>query len=550
VAPAAGSADVATTAPVVIAGAGPVGLALAVGLAHHGVGSVVLEESPGLSEHSKAPGILSRTLEVFAAWGLLDRFLERGVVLSRPQLWVPGRERPLISLDLTPLGEMSLVPGVLILPQHRTEQLLLEAAQRSGLADVRFGHRMTGFEQDASGVTVMAQGRAGPVEVRGRYLVGCDGAHSIVRERLGLALEGKTYPTRLLLADVRVGDARESLPWPRVSTQDGGILGGARIEPGLWRLLASLDSTVTDEQATSVAHLGPLVDALLGPGPFDLLWASTFRIHCRTSPAFRRERVLLAGDAAHINSPAGGQGMNSGIQDAHNLAWKLARALAGGREETLLASYEAERRPVILTNVDRYTDLLTRSVLLAPRAVRLGALTVARLAVGRPLAWPRLLRRAGMLDTRYASSPLISGRGRLLGARAPDARLTRDGAPLRLHTLAARDAALVLFDDGRLPGWNADDVRARLRHVPGLAVVRVARTADVARPEDAVDVEDAVWRGWKPRPGTAALVRPDAHVGWMGERPTMEELVAGVARALGAQTAPRAPGPAASPSRS
>jgi pentachlorophenol monooxygenase len=226
--------------------------------------------------------------------------------------------------------------------------------------------------------------------------------------------------------------------------------------------------------------------------------------------------------------------MNSGIQDAHNLAWKLARALAGGREEALLASYEAERRPVILTNVDRYTDLLTRGVLLAPRSVRLGVLGLARLAIGQPLAWRRILRRAGMLDTRYRASPLISGEGRVLGARAPDARVTRDGAPLRLHALAARDASLLLFDDGRLPGWDAAAISARLRDVPGVAVVRVAKTQEAARPADVVDVEGAVWRDWTPRSGTAALMRPDAHVGWMAERPTLEELVAGVTRGIGA----------------
>jgi hypothetical protein len=336
------------------------------------------------------------------------------------------------------------------------------------------------------------------------------------------------------LADVRVTDARDELPWPRVTSHDGAVLGGVRIEPTVWRLIATLSPAVSDEQATRLSHVTPLVDALLGPGPFGLVWGSTFRIHCRNSPSFRRGRVLLAGDAAHINSPAGGQGMNSGIQDAHNLAWKLARALSGGNDEALLASYDAERRPVILTNVDRYTDLLTRGVLLAPRAVRLGFLAMARLAFGHSFAQRRLLRRAGMLDTRYRASPLISGEGRLLGARAPDARVTRDGASLRLHSLVARDAALLLFDDGRLPGWDAGDIGGRLRQVPGVAVVRVAGHERAARSGDVIDVDGAVWRQWTPRSGTTALVRPDAHIGWMSERPTMEELVAGTARALGA----------------
>ncbi|MBI2203432.1 MAG: FAD-dependent monooxygenase [Candidatus Rokubacteria bacterium] len=519
----------------IIAGAGPVGLALAVGLAHHGVRSVVLEESPRLSEHSKAPGILSRTLEIFSAWGILDRFLSRGTLLRRPELWTPGRDTPLLTIDLSPLGGMTIVPGMLILPQNRTEEILFDVASASGLVDVRFGHRVTSFTEDGSGVTVSAVTTDdAAVEVRGAYLVGCDGPHSAVRDALGFELEGKTYPARLLLADVRPGDARDTLPWPRLAARGDGVLGGIRIETGLWRLIATVESRVTDEQATSRPHVASLVTTLLGPGPFELVWASTFRIHCRTSPRFRRGRVLLAGDAAHINSPAGGQGMNSGIHDAHNLAWKLARVLAGGHAEPLLASYEAERRPAILTNVDRYTDLLTRTVLLAPRVVRLAMLGVARLALGRSLTTTHVLRRAGMLDTKYDASPLISGRGRWLGARAPDARLGADNATVRLHGLAARDAAVLLFDDGRLPGWNVADVEHSLRGVSGVRVARLVASAGDATRTDFVDLDGTVWRDWAPRPGTAALVRPDAHVGWMAERPTRDALVAGVRRALGA----------------
>jgi len=275
------------------------------------------------------------------------------------------------------------------------------------------------------------------------------------------------------------------------------------------------------------------VDAFLGPGPFALVWANTFHIHCRTSPRFRRGRVFLAGDAAHINSPAGGQGMNSGIQDAHNLAWKLARALAGGPAESLLGSYEAERRPVIVGNVDRFTDLLTRGILLAPAPLRLGVLGAARAALKLPPLSARMLRRAGMLDTQYANSPLLSGARSLVGTRAPDARLTRDSQALRLHSLVTRDAALLLLDDGRLPGWNADDVTRRLHGIAGLHVVRLTKSPPSAAAGDLVDAEGTVWSEWAPRPGSAALIRPDAHVGWMAARPTADQLVTGVSRALG-----------------
>src|SRR5688500_1602461 len=390
-----------------IAGAGPVGLALAIGLARHGVSSVVLEESDALSEHSKAVGVLPRTLETFATWGILDPFVEQGYYLRQIRPWSVKRNAPLLTIDLSPLDPVTVAPGVLILPQNRTERLLYEAARATGRVDVRLGHRVAEFVDDAEGVTVTAQTTAGErVSVRVDYLVGCDGPRSTVRSVLGWPLEGKTYPARMLLADVRVGEPRNALPWPRALAADRYVGGAVRIESDLWRLIATVDKRMSDEEAVAPPYVSPLVDAFLGPGPFELVWASTFHIHCRTSPHFRRGRVFLAGDAAHINSPAGGQGMNSGIQDAHNLAWKLARAVAGGPAESLLASYEAERRPVIVGNVDRFTDLLTRGILLAPAPLRLGVLGAARAALKLPPLSARMLPRAGMLDTQYPDSTL------------------------------------------------------------------------------------------------------------------------------------------------
>jgi hypothetical protein len=331
-----------------------------------------------------------------------------------------------------------------------------------------------------------------------------------------------------------------------------GILAAIRIEPRLWRIIATLAPGIREEDATSPAQIGRRVELLFGAGPFESVWADVFRIHCRTSPGFRNGRVLLAGDAAHINSPAGGMGMNSGIQDAHNLAWKLARTIRGGDGEALLASYEEERREAVLTNVDRYTDLLTRAVLLAPPLVRTVSLAVGRIAARRR----RLLRRIGprfaMLDTRYRSSRLISGSGRWLGARAPDGVLTRAHDPeltrvpgdvpgtgeegqLRLLDLASREAALLLFDDGRLPRWDVGQMKELLSGVPELRLHRVvAAGATPSSADDLVDMTGAIWQAWRPGPaGTAALLRPDGHVGWMGDGALPEELSEGVGRALG-----------------
>jgi hypothetical protein len=295
---------------------------------------------------------------------------------------------------------------------------------------------------------------------------------------------------------------------------------------------------VPDGTAIGEPRIAAQVATLFGAGPFTLVWADTFRIHCRTSPGFRRGRVLLAGDAAHLNSPAGGQGMNSGIQDAHNLAWKLARAGGSARPEPLLASYEAERRPAILTNVDRYTDWLTRAIFLSPRLVRdLAAAALARVA-RHPRLFRRIARRAAMLDTRYRRSPLLRGSGAWLGARAPDGPLRAAAVgDLRLLDLAAREAALLLFDDGRLPGWREAEVLGLLRDVPALRVHRIVPAAAASAGPALVDASGGIWRRWRPAPGQVALLRPDGHVGWMRARPSPEELREGVHGALGSPIA-------------
>ncbi|MGH7390536.1 MAG: FAD-dependent monooxygenase [Candidatus Rokuibacteriota bacterium] len=522
--------------PVAIAGAGPVGLALACALGHHGVGCVVLEEDEALSRHSKAPGVLPRTLEIFRAWGVLDRFLDAGTLLTRPSVWSPGGREPIVTIDLGPLEEMTAVPGLLIIPQNRTEALLRDHAVARGLADLRFGHRVTGFEQGDAGVSVAVEPVTGaPYRVECEVLVGCDGPHSIVRETLGWRLEGKTYPTRLVLADVRLGGERNDVPWPRVVAEGDEFHAAIRLGPDLWRIIGTVASGVTGDEATAERDVARRVERLFEAVPVELLWADVFRIHRRTSPGFRRGRVLLAGDAGHINSPAGGQGMNSGIQDAHNLGWKLARALAGGAREPLLASYEEERRAVIVANVERYTDLLTRGFLLAPPLLRRGTLAAARFAISQPPLLRRLLRRAAMLDARYPRSSLISGRGASLGARAEDGPVTLpDGRHARLLDLVSRDAALLLFQDLSLPAWNAPEVEEIVSDVPGLRVWRLVSSArSPAGPADVVDDTGGLWRRWRPAPGSAALIRPDGHVGWLAERPSPDALRAGVQRALG-----------------
>jgi 2-polyprenyl-6-methoxyphenol hydroxylase-like FAD-dependent oxidoreductase len=522
--------------PVLIVGGGPVGLSLALGLARHGVRSTLFETKAEPDPHSRALGILPRTLEIFRSWGIYERFVSEGILLTNVDFWIVGQTKPVAQMDLGAFARLSAVPGVLILPQNRTESLLLEAVRAGGLTKTLAGHRALNFEQDTDGVSLQVLSPDGADQTyRGQYLVGCDGAHSIVRRSLGWELVGKTYPTRILLADICIRDERDQLPWPRLAPGRSRVLAAVRYQPKHWRIISTLEQNETEQTALEGSALDRRVNQLFGPGTYEHLWSNVFQIHCRTSPHFRQGWVLLAGDAAHINSPAGGQGMNSGIQDAHNLAWKLARVLAGAEKEPMLTSYEVERRAAVIKNVVRYTDFLTRFGLLAPGLVQkaFGALvrTGPRLGMISFFA-PKI----GMLDAAYRNSPIVSGSGAWIGRRAPDGELIApDGRSLRLLDLAGPQPVLLLFDDGRLPNWDVARVAQSFPNIHDLKIVLLLSNQAPKRTDAYRDASPngSLWNSWKVAGGTAALIRPDGFVGWIGRRPLPLELDRGVQRALG-----------------
>jgi 2-polyprenyl-6-methoxyphenol hydroxylase-like FAD-dependent oxidoreductase len=519
--------------PVLIVGGGPVGLALALGLARQKVRSILFEAKTDIDPHSRALGILPRTLEIFRAWGIYDRFVSAGELFDKIRAWIARRPQPIFEADLTVFKKISAANGILIMPQNVTESLLLESVREAGQTEVLLGHKVTRYQQDKEGVWVDVQTIGGETKsYHGRYLVGCDGAHSTIRGQLGWQLEGKTYPTRVLLADIRVQDERDQLPYPLFAPGITGVLAGVRYQPQHWRLISTLNPGESEEAALESTSIRKRVAQLFGDGSYEEVWSSVFDIHCRTSPHFRQERVMLAGDAAHINSPAGGQGMNSGIQDAHNLAWKLARVLAGADAESLLTSYESERRETVLKSVDRYTDLLTRYGLGAPELVRkLAGTLICLLPRLGLIAW--VAPKMGMLDTRYTQSPILGGHGHWVGRRAPDGELiTSDRRSIRLLDLVGPQPALLLFDEGRLPGWDPQRTRGYFQNIDDLVVALIAPSK--APVTDAAYIaSDSLWRTWNGSFGMAVLLRPDGIVGWMERRPTATELTEGVRKALG-----------------
>ncbi len=494
--------------PVAIAGGGPVGFALALGLARNGVRSTVFEKAPGPAPYARAGVVLSRTVEIFRSWGLLDAI---GAEAHRPdalQVYDARDDAQLMRLDFSLLRDATLEPQPLFLPQHRTEAILQAAAEATGLVETRFGEEVVDCWHDAGGVCVALRPRRGaPQEtVRADFLVGADGANSTVRTRLGLSLEGETYRTRIVLAVVGIDDTRDRLPWPRLRFDGDEYLAALRSARGRWRVIAALAPHETDAEALTHDRIAAHVRATLGAGPFEIEWASAFNIHRRHASHFAVGRIALAGDSAHLSSPVGGQGLNGGIADAHNLAWKLSAALRGGDAMRLLASYDVERRHALVTSAGHFSDALTKAMLSIPPRRRRAALAFAGwLLRAAPLA--RGVLRSGMLlDVRYADSPLFARTGGWIGRRAPDPDLAiLERAALVLHRLSPLD--LPVFD----------------------TPLRVQRLA--------IEGERAGY--WGTRAPFAALVRPDGYVGWFGRRPSPATIEREVPRALGFASEPR-----------
>jgi hypothetical protein len=244
-----------------------------------------------------------------------------------------------------------------------------------------------------------------------------------------------------------------------------------RLRPKLWRIIRLERGEAVKAEDVPVDEMRRRAAEVLGTGPVDIVWASRFRIHLRSAPRFQVGRVLLAGEAAHIHSPAGGQGMNAGIQDAHNLAWKLAAALEGGDVERLLASYNIERRAVAVESVARYTDAITRVFLQTPPTIRRGAFGLLRLVLATPGLRERMLRRTAMLDLAYPASPLLDAGKRSAGLRLPNPLLT---PPEGRAGSASRSAA-------ERPGSARCRGNARLRLRPAAAARRPDRRTGLSR---------------------------------------------------------------------
>lgn len=513
--------------PIVVVGAGPVGLALAIDLAQRNLPVVVLDDDNRLSTGSRAICFAKRTLEIFDRLGCGQAMVDKGVS------WRTGRvffgEEQVYSFDLLP-EEGHERPAFINLQQYYVEGLLANRAAQLPALDVRWRNTVVGVVQDATGVNLMVETPDGPYQLRAMYVAACDGARSSLRRLLGQESKGQVFRDRFLIADVRM---RASFPAERWFWFDPPFHPGRSVllhkQPDdVWRIDFQLGWDADPDEERKPERILPRVRALLGRDvSFELVWASVYTFACLRMDSFRVGRVLFGGDAAHGVSPFGARGANSGVQDADNLGWKLAAVLRGEAPETLLDTYACEREAAAdenILNSARATEFIT------PKSPVSRLFRDAVLLLARDFPFARALVNSGRLSTptAHVSSPLVTpeselfaGRARL-GAPAVDAPLA--SARWLLAALRTGGFAAIVFGDGA-----AADAAARAVEKAGaIATVRIGRSAETT----------LAWQRYDAKEGTTYLLRPDQHVVARWRKPTAEALVAARVRALGFGTRP------------
>ncbi|MEX3817843.1 FAD-dependent monooxygenase [Paraburkholderia sp. BR14262] len=495
--------------PVLIVGAGPIGLTTALGLAYYGIPFLLFEEDGSLSLDTKAGTLLTRTLEAFRRYGVADAVLERALRVE--EIGEIERESNLSqsSVRTAVLRDETRYPFVVNLPQHHLEPILRDAVERVPQGRLLMKHRLVSFDSGASGVQAIFDTPDGPQRFEGSYLLACDGGRSTVRAQCGVPVVGTSLDVRYMLVDLKVDlDVANPRDYPYLAyfsdAQEWMIL--VR-QPHCWRFLYPLardaDEPTDEALRSKVLRFIGKVDKV------ELLGRVSYRVHHRIARQWRRDRVFLMGDAAHLITPMWALGLNTGVLDAISLPWRLAWVLRGWADSSLLDGYEREQRPVAEEGAGEMAEAARHHMAMQDEAKRTAALQDWGNAYTRTLLGVRLdINGSGdwsMIRTEAEPPPLQ------VGERIPDFLLHGPaGRPVRVHDLVDGNFLALYFDDVRRQPQIPHNTSPALRH---FVVSRWDAPLDSGlRDRALLDVGNQLRERLGVADGTLVLSRPDDHV--------------------------------------
>jgi 3-(3-hydroxy-phenyl)propionate hydroxylase len=517
-----GGANVAEHALVVV-GAGPVGLSLAIDLAQRGQSVVLLDDADRIGEGSRAICFSKRSLEFWDRLGIGQRMVDKGVVWSVGKIF--HGDSQLYQFNLLP-EEGHKRPAFINLQQFYAEAYLVDRVEELALIDLRWRNKVVGLEQRNDHVRLTIETPDGPYRLHAGFVVACDGARSSLRQMAGAEFTGQVFEDQFLIADVKMTAAFPTERWfwfdPPFHAGRSALL--HKQPDDIWRIDLQLSRFADPAYEKQPENVRPRIARMLGHDKFDFEWISLYKFQCRRMDKFIHGRVIFAGDAAHQVSPFGARGANSGLEDAENIAWKLDRVLRGTSPETLLESYNIERSAAADENIresTRSTDFM------APASHQEARLRKTVLSLAKETEFGKRMVNAGRLSVpSIYDSPLSTADGDAWrggprpGTSMPDAPIAdRSGKPMFLtEAFINAGTQFTLLEFGNGAAVDAPD---------GVQAVRIGGEGGF------LDTKGLASARYDAEPGTAYLLRPDGYVAARFRHPTRPALDAALARAAG-----------------
>ena len=508
---------------VVVVGAGPVGLSLAIDLAQRGQSVVLLDDADRIGEGSRAICFSKRSLEFWDRLGIGQRMVDKGVVWSVGKIFHGASQ--LYQFNLLP-EEGHKRPAFINLQQFYAEAYLVDRVEELSAIDLRWRNKVIGLEQRNDHVLLTIETPDGPYRLHANFVIACDGARSSLRQMVGAEFAGHVFEDQFLIADVKMTAAFPTERWfwfdPPFHAGRSALL--HKQPDDIWRIDLQLHPDADPAVEKRPENVRPRIARMLGHDKFDFEWISLYKFQCRRMDKFIHGRVIFAGDAAHQVSPFGARGANSGLEDAENIAWKLDRVLRGTSPETLLDSYHTERSAAADENIresTRSTDFM------APSTHQEARLRKAVLSLARETEFGKRMVNGGRLsvpsiyETPLSTADTDTWRGGPRpGASMPDAPIAAAGGePMFLTEAFIRngtDFTLLEFGNGK-----AAEVPA------GMGAIRIGGNGGLTDPAGLAAAR------YDAEPGTAYLLRPDGYVAARFRHPVRPALDAALARAAG-----------------